>query len=239
MRALSSSEIVALWDESARCPRSRLGALLLAPVFPDRTQGELLSLTIGESNEWLFRLHRQLAGELLDLVVDCPQCGQRLEFAMNSSALVPDDAGQRRESETLLEYQGYRILLRPLSLRDLAAIREQETLEAVTGQLLRRAVVTASVQVEDLPEAVLAEIAEQMPVLDPHSELRLSLTCPDCGRKWISLIDIAALVKDEIAACAGKVMEEVHVLATAYGWSEQEILALHPKRRSSYLRMVS
>ena len=43
----------------------------------------------------------------------------------------------------------------------------------------------------------------------------------------------------EISARAQHLLREVHLLASAYGWSEQQILELSPTRRASYLRMVS
>jgi hypothetical protein len=37
---------------------------------------------------------------------------------------------------------------------------------------------------------------------------------------------------------ARSLLAEVHSLARAYGWTESEILALSPQRRSTYLEMV-
>ena len=39
-------------------------------------------------------------------------------------------------------------------------------------------------------------------------------------------------------AAFGRTLNEIHLLASAYGWSEGEILSLTAKRRRLYLQMV-
>jgi hypothetical protein len=58
-----------------------------------------------------------------------------------------------------------------------------------------------------------------------------------CGHETTQL-DTAALLWDEITARAGALLHEVHRLASAYGWSEAQILALSPARRARYLALV-
>ena len=43
----------------------------------------------------------------------------------------------------------------------------------------------------------------------------------------------------ELEAVARRLAMEVHTLASAYGWSESEILSLSDARRRLYLEMVS
>jgi hypothetical protein len=51
--------------------------------------------------------------------------------------------------------------------------------------------------------------------------------------------DIASYFWDEINAWANRILREVHILASRYGWSERDILALSPWRRQFYLDMVN
>jgi hypothetical protein len=50
---------------------------------------------------------------------------------------------------------------------------------------------------------------------------------------------VAAFVWEEIEACAARLLDDVHVLARAYGWSERAILALPEMRRAAYLERVA
>ena len=51
-------------------------------------------------------------------------------------------------------------------------------------------------------------------------------------------LDAGQLLWEEIEARALVLLREVHHLASAYGWSEAQILALTPARRASYLAMA-
>ena len=50
--------------------------------------------------------------------------------------------------------------------------------------------------------------------------------------------DIATVLWTELAGLARSLIEEVDALASAYGWSEREILALSGRRRRAYLELA-
>ena len=73
---------------------------------------------------------------------------------------------------------------------------------------------------------------------DPQADVRLALDCPACGHKFLAAFDVVAYFWSEINAWAYRLLGEVHTLASAYGWREDDILALSPWRRHVYLEMV-
>jgi hypothetical protein len=52
------------------------------------------------------------------------------------------------------------------------------------------------------------------------------------------MFDVAEFLWREIDAWAKRVLEEVHTLASAYGWAQGEILSLSAARRRRYVSMV-
>ena len=74
---------------------------------------------------------------------------------------------------------------------------------------------------------------------DPMAEIHLVLDCPCCQHKWEAPFDIVAFLWREISAAARRLLREVHTIASAYGWTETEILALSPARRRIYLEIVN
>ena len=80
----------------------------------------------------------------------------------------------------------------------------------------------------DLPDEVLAALADEMSARDPQAEVLLDLTCPTCGASWQTVFDIAAYFWAELAAEAKRLLREVDALARVYGWREADILALSP-----------
>jgi hypothetical protein len=83
-------------------------------------------------------------------------------------------------------------------------------------------------------DAVIARMAEA----DPQADVQLDLSCPACRHRWLAVFDIVSFLWSEIDASARRTLQDVHRLATAYGWREPDILALTPWRRQVYLEMA-
>jgi hypothetical protein len=84
----------------------------------------------------------------------------------------------------------------------------------------------------------LDEVGDQFAKADPIAEPRLALACPVCGEAQEQVFDPVTFLWSELQAIARKLFLEIHTLASAYGWTEREILGLSDLRRSLYLQMV-
>ncbi len=81
-------------------------------------------------------------------------------------------------------------------------------------------------------------MAAALSEVDPQADIRLDLTCAVCGHAWAAPFDVPAHVWADVDACARGLLAEVHALAQAYGWREEDILALSPARRHFYLEAI-
>jgi hypothetical protein len=92
----------------------------------------------------------------------------------------------------------------------------------------------------DVPESAgeWDAIESALEALDPAADLSLALVCETCGHRWDADLDLGALLWNEIDACARGLLAQVHDLASRYGWSEPEILALSPARRAAYRALL-
>ena len=68
--------------------------------------------------------------------------------------------------------------------------------------------------------------------------LELGTSCTGCGAAMVLPFDIAVFLDGEMGARASRLLDEVHLLASSYHWSESEILALPASRRQDYLKRV-
>ena len=84
----------------------------------------------------------------------------------------------------------------------------------------------------------VAEIDAGLAAMRSDAEISASFTCAGCGHEWQSAVDPAAFLWEELEACAIHLLQAVHRLAAAYGWSEREILALPAHRRETYLAFL-
>ncbi|MFE2448954.1 T4 family baseplate hub assembly chaperone [Streptomyces melanosporofaciens] len=93
--------------------------------------------------------------------------------------------------------------------------------------------------VAELPEPVQRKLAEAAEHADPAADVTLNVACPECGEATRAELDIASYLWAELDHWARDLLLDVHLLATAYGWSEPQILALSPLRRRYYLELCA
>ncbi|GHJ35085.1 hypothetical protein [Streptomyces sp. TS71-3] len=90
-----------------------------------------------------------------------------------------------------------------------------------------------------LPSAVQRALAEAAERADPGADVTFGIACPECGEVTRAELDIASYLWSELDAWARDLLLDVHLLASAYGWSEPQILALSPLRRRYYLELCA
>lgn len=91
----------------------------------------------------------------------------------------------------------------------------------------------------ELPEPVQRKLAEAAEHADPAADVTLNAACPECGEATRAELDITSYLWAELDHWARDLLLDVHLLATAYGWSEPQILALSPLRRRYYLELCA
>jgi hypothetical protein len=142
-----------------------------------------------------------------------------------------------------LEAAGCRIRARPLDSRDLTHLRTGLSRAEGRRLLLRQTVIEAwsgaeRITAETLPAEAVNALAEKLAEADPAADLDFALDCPACGHAWVTTFDITAYFWRELAVMAQAMLEDVHALATAYGWSERDVLAMPKARRRYYLSRI-
>ena len=186
--------------------------------------------------------YRVSFGPRLEGAAACPACGAQLEFSV--------DAGQFSSPETAPSSQqhsfssgDYQVRFRPANSFDLAAAAPGADDAAARQTLLSRCVLEVQrgglpLSATELPEEVASELEDKLAECDPLAEMLLNLTCPACGHAWQESLDVHGFLWAQVSARARRLLIEVHTLASAYGWSEAEILALDPLRRQAYLELI-
>jgi hypothetical protein len=243
MRSLSAKDIVNIWEWGMSQHSLQRSLTLLSGACPNLTIEQLARLTIGQRDEYLWRLRELTFGSRLDGFDRCPYCSDRVEFSLEvGDVCVAPPAGVIQPTYTFCQ-GGIEIEFRLPNSLDLAAIAIYDD-PSVAKDLLVQSCVLAARQdgkiltVAELPEDTIAVLATQMAEIDPQAETVLDLTCPGCDRQWQTLLDIATFFWSEITALAKRLLREVHTLAGAYGWRESEILEMSHQRRRCYLEMV-
>lgn len=226
-------------------------ALLVLPAaFPDTTVEELVSLTVGQRDAHLLSIYKENFGSSLSALTDCPECGETLEFSFDVTNVSLPAATQAANHVFQLETDGYSVQFQLPGSRHLAAVANlvqsvvDGDLSAARLHLLEQCVlqidsVEACLSVADLPETVSAAVVAAMADADPQADVQIHVACSACGHEWNVPFDIVPFLWTRLAERARILLHEIHLLATAYHWSEADILALSPARRRTYLELVT
>jgi hypothetical protein len=233
MRTLSNLDFLELWERGAVLHPLDRALLAISMATPSEEYDALAAWPLGRRNAALSQLRRACFGRTLAGWVACPECGERLEFSLDSEKLYDNPQGIAEE----IVIDGRRF--RSLTSRDLAEIVSESDAETAALKLVRQCCFDdGGFDLAKLSAEEADAISERLELADPLAETLLEMQCVECGHCWNEPLDMAAWLWTEIEARSRRLLLDVHALATAYGWSETEILSLSEQRRALYIEMV-
>ena len=246
VRVPSAADLLDVWDRGSGEPSAvGRGLALLDAARPGHAAGVLARVGIGERDADLLALRAAVFGDDIVGLAACDGCGENVELTFTVSDITVDSVARPGGGPRgmAIEVDGYDMRVRPLDSLDLKAILTMPDVPTARAVLLRRSVLAASRQgtaiaPENLPPDVLDAVEERLAAADPQADVQLALCCPDCGATWQQAFDIVSFLWAEIDAWARRTVSEVHLLASAYGWPERDILGMSPPRRRAYLDLV-
>jgi hypothetical protein len=214
---------------------------ILAAACPRRPRAELAQLLIGERNLLLLTERRRCFGGTVEGDANCTRCGQRLAVTVELPTVTVAAAAARRDGD--LRVDGVSLSFRLPTSADIEVAAAGDDAREAARLLLRRCVIRAEragapVDVDDLPTGVIDALNAELGCRDPYGDIRLTVHCGDCGHDFDLPLDPGALLWAELEERALRLLTDVHRLASAYGWTEREILTLDPDRRAVYLELV-
>lgn len=240
MHTLSNADFLSLWERGRPLHPLDRGLLAIALAFPDAAREAVADWPLGRRNRALAQLRCQYFGSVLEAWTSCAHCGEKVELKMDAGAMIATYRPDEQEHATVtMGTERFRLP----TTRDVAnALGGASALPdpgAGAVRLARSCLLDrAGLEEPDWTDDQLEEIGTRMAEADPLAEILLEFTCPECGTSSNGSLDIAAFLWEEIEAEARRLLYDVHLLASAYGWSEPEILALSRPRRRLYVDMV-
>lgn len=175
------------------------------------------------------------------LRLPCPACSEGLELDVPCKWLLNEAERGSCETEaeiTLGESRTVRVR-RPTGAdqrnwRTRMYTDEEEAAIAIVHSLI----VSSPVAQPALTDDDIQHIAEQMTAFDPLPALQIVTVCPACETEVTVPVDLEAHLLARLRECQHTLLAQVHRLAAAYGWHEDEVLAIPAHRRKEYLRLV-
>ena len=223
-------------------PAAHLTTQLLANCTVDDglrpfADGEIWGWSLARRLRGLLAIMCATNGHRLGMQFDCPYPDCDGIFAMELDlASVDDGTAQERISCRLADGTG-------LTLRQPTGSDQRDWIArgcSYVEDWSRRMAAALVVDVDDEPVApdfVVPDewIASALEVHDPTTCLTLDVTCPYCNQRARLPLDLEASIHRELARERDDALDDIHRLASAYHWSESEIMGLPRHRRRAYL----
>jgi hypothetical protein len=243
MKPPDAAILLDVWERGLQKSLQQKAFGLLQAARPDFDHEQLLRLSIGERDAALLSLRAWLFGNDLEITTSCASCGEQLEAGLEINTLRSEHVGATLGAETL-HSDGLSLLFRVPEVADLLSVTAWHDEAAVSQFLMSACILEArdadgqAVSQLELPDGAFQAVSQRMAELDPQADIVLAFLCPHCKAESAHVFDIVSLLVREVHHWAQRILRDIHALASAYGWSEESILALGPLRRQAYLDMV-
>jgi len=235
-------EHLAIWDQVA-VARASNRPTILARGFSGARSAEVAAWPVGERDAYLLAVHRTAFGDRLALLAQCPACKEPASFEVSVTALLEQPGAQAWP--LIIDHNGIALTCRRPSALDLVQAWSNDASLPEAYRRLCNACIAAQrtdgepVDFAELDEAAIEAASRALGEADPVADIRFALTCPGCAKEWAAQFDPPHALWRALDAWARLALNDVRQLARAYGWSEAEILAMHPSRRQFYLDTLS
>ena len=162
-------------------------------------------------------------------------CGQEFEFAVSLDELLDSTLAATPPASASRVVDGRTMTIRPATGADLRNLRASSPADrdGAVRMLLDALVVEGQVNVSN--ERIIGDIAAE---LDPLVDFAAACACPACGEPVEVPIDLEAHAIHRLAIRQREILEDVHVLASRYGWTEPTVLSLPRRRRRQYRSLI-
>jgi hypothetical protein len=199
-------------------------------------------LDLAERDRRLLVLRETLFGAQMRVYAQCPRCAAELEYTLDTRALRDAIKSSGRDA-LRARFGEVAMRLRLPDSRDLAAVAMADDADEARRTLVRRCMASVGEGDSDMSEVpidegALAAAGECLSMAMRDAEVTVGLLCADCGDESVAVVDVGEFLWEEIDRLARRLIGEVHAIASAYHWTEQEILGLSPVRRRMYLEML-
>lgn len=204
-----------------------------AVVSPARVR----DLSVGDRQYLMRRLAVHIDDQVTWLTATCGECGESFDISLRYTDLPVKPAGDEFP-ETIIASSLGRLHVRVPTGADqeiIATIEDdREAMWVLLGRLLSHEHSRLAVDPRQLGEEEITAIETVVENMSPEIATHLTTNCPHCDRANHVPMSPYTIFEHSL----NDVYEDVHILATTYHWSEEEILALPRSRRHTYLSMI-
>lgn len=244
MHPISAEQLLLIWQQVHSYSMLPKTLLLLEMITPESKKTDVGLLSIGQRDTRLLQLRKYLFGSTLHNTTICPECNTKMEWDMDLQDLIIQEVDNSEFSlEHTIEVDNFKIRFRLPNSKDILMILSKDDDKSKSNALINNCIleikaINSNNKIKSIPKKIIRTLAEKIPELDPAADIRMNITCPSCENRWMVVFDIMSYLWWEIDNWVQKTLQEVYILASAFGWSEKDILNMDAERRHIYIGMI-
>jgi len=246
MRALSTTELFSVWEETLDQPLLSKTILLLSTACSVADNKTIATLSIGERDARLFLLREWMFGTRMFHTATCPACSEKMEWETATTDLRVQSFDDNFSPKIFkLSSKEFTIQYRLVNSLDIIQLLKSKIPAGNSKEILLQNCVEdvkksgKNYRKSKLPAEIINAVEEEMAKTDPQADVQLNLSCSACNHQWQVGFDIMSFFWTEINNWAQRLMHEIFLLARFFNWAEKDILAMSPRRRHLYLKMIN
>jgi hypothetical protein len=184
-------------------------------------------------------MRRSWLGDMIRTDTTCPSpgCLQRIDVSFGIADYLEHHRPRRSRRVTKESAEGWFAL-------DGAAARFRiptvaDLLDAASEGVPADTLADRCIDAPEMSSALARRLDRALARLAPRLDDLIGGSCPECRREVAMRFDPLAYTLAELRSAFSGIYLETHALAAAYGWPEQQILALPRSRRRCYAALIA
>ena len=166
----------------------------------------------------------------------------KIELSMEELANLQYQTDEREDHEILIGDDTLN-LRKPTGRHQLEWLKhsfpdKNRAVKAMIRSLIVDTEKTTSQKDFPITDEQMKTINEAMEEFDPLVNFSLRVQCPECGKEDQYELNLEELSLHKLKKAQVNLLQNIHRLANHYHWSEQQIIALPPWRRSHYISLI-
>jgi len=240
LREITGAEEQSITSTTTADAIKLLGGLLVNSLPGSLQPEQLTGLHAGDRDRMLAEVYQRIYGQRVESTVNCSQCGEVFDLDFSLSNLLESlNIGEDSEQVEPLGDGSY-LLADGLRFR-LPTVEDEFAVIGLAAEVAERELLLRCI--EDLPEGFdlndrAGQIQAAMESVAPIVDLELDARCPECGHEQQVHFDLQNFLLSALGAERGKLMAEIHSLASSYGWSLTDILKLPRSQRRNLAGLI-
>ena len=195
---------------------------------------DIAALPVGDLDAIVAELRGAALGDRLTAEAACPACDARVDVDLSLAELRAHHRPRPYRGVAAADDGWYRLRDGATTFRAPTVADVMSVSAASTG---RRELVARCVR-GDSSTGKLRVVERALEQLAPTLHTDIAGSCPECGAEVVLGCDTRELCLEELKSIACDVIEDVHLIASAYHWSEASILALPSAHRRRYAALI-